>query len=164
MAAEIQIVMPHEALLDPDDPTPGAVGDHGPVPAAILRDILRQTAGQVLWRRLFTTRTPDGRQIVIGLDPRRRRFTGIVADLIDARDRHCRDPYCTASIRHRDHICRWSDGGPTTPENGRGVCERGNQVREMPGWSVHVVDPDSHTVRTTTPTGHSYESRPPEPP
>jgi hypothetical protein len=27
-----------------------------------------------------------------------------------------------------------------------------------------MLDPDSHTVITTTPTGHSYVSRPPEPP
>ena len=48
--------------------------------------------------------------------------------------------------------------------NGRGVCERGNYTREMPGWSVELIDPDTHATRTTTPTGHRYLSTPPEPP
>ena len=56
------------------------------------------------------------------------------------------------------------DSGPTTPSNGRGVCERGNYVRELPGWSIRLIDPDTHTVITTTPTGHHYLSNPPEPP
>jgi hypothetical protein len=87
-----------------------------------------------------------------------------MADLITARDRHCRDPFWTAPIRHHDHIVRFADGGATTATNGRGLCERGNYVRELPGWTVRLVDADSHTVRTTTPTGHSYLSRPDEPP
>jgi len=41
---------------------------------------------------------------------------------------------------------------------------RGNYVREMPGWSVCLVDPETHTIIITTPTGHTYVSRPPEPP
>jgi hypothetical protein len=44
------------------------------------------------------------------------------------------------------------------------VCERGNYVREMPGWTIRLVDPDTHTVITTTPAGHRYVSRPPQPP
>ena len=101
---------------------------------------------------------------MVGIDERRRRFTGAMADLITARDRHCRDLFCTAPIRHHDHIARFADGGGTTGTNGRGLCERGNYVRELPGWTVRLVDPDSHTIQTTTPTGHSYLSRPDEPP
>jgi len=48
--------------------------------------------------------------------------------------------------------------------NGRGVCERGNYIRELPGWTVQIIDTDTHTVEITTPTGHHYRSRPPEPP
>ena len=40
---------------------------------------------------------------------------------------------------------------------------RGNYVREMPGWKVETVHDglgdQPHTVRTTTPTGHTYTSR-----
>ena len=35
-------------------------------------------------------------------------------------------------------------------------------MREMPGWQVELVDDGfgrhPHTVRTTTPTGHTYTS------
>ena len=54
-------------------------------------------------------------------------------------------------------------GGPTSLANGRGVCARGKYVHEMPGWRVEVVHDGRgrhpHTVRTTTPTGHTYVSR-----
>ena len=66
-----------------------------------------------------------------------------------------------------DHIRAFRAGGPTsgkgsTPIGGVG-CARGNYVREMPGWQVKVVHDglgdQPHTVRTTTPTGHTYTSR-----
>ena len=63
-----------------------------------------------------------------------------------------------ALLEHRPHRA----GGPTSLANGRGVCARGNYVREMPGWRVDLVDDGlgrhPHTVRTTTPTGHTYTS------
>jgi len=40
-------------------------------------------------------------------------------------------------------------------DNGRGLCEFHNHVREIPGWSVEVQD---GSIVTTTPTGHSYAS------
>jgi hypothetical protein len=47
--------------------------------------------------------------------------------------------------------------------NGRAVCVRSNQVREMPGWAVRLVHnglgDHPHTVVTVTPTGHTYTSR-----
>ena len=58
---------------------------------------------------------------------------------------------------------RARDSGPTSSGNGRAVCVRGNQVREMPGWTLEVVHDgfgeEPHTVRTTTPTGHTYTGR-----
>jgi hypothetical protein len=70
----------------------------------------------------------------------------------------------SAPIRHHDHIRQARAGGPTSLANGRGVCARGNHVREMLGWDVEVVadgitTDQPHTVRTTTPTGHTYTSR-----
>jgi hypothetical protein len=81
------------------------------------------------------------------------------------RDRQCRDPFCEAPIRHIDHIQRYTDNGLTIYPNGRGECERGNYTREMPGWKVEAVtsglDGQHHTIKITTPTGHSYLSRAP---
>jgi hypothetical protein len=161
---EVGIQLPLGALIDPDDPTPAEIPGRGTLPAGLARELIVNTQARVWWRRLFTRPTPTGGQIVVDLDHRRRRFTGRLAELFRWRDWTCRDPYCDAPIRHLDHLHRHHDGGPTTPTNGRGVCERGNYVREMPGWTIRLTDPDTHTVITTTPTGHQYASRPPEPP
>lgn len=123
-----------------------------------------------MFRRLFTapTGSKSGSGPIVGGDPARRRFTGWLADLIKLRDQSCRNPYCGAPIRHIDHIARHSDGGPTSYSNGRGVCERCNYVREMPGWQINIINAGmldkSHSIMITTPTVHHYLSRAPDPP
>ena len=147
---EVQIVVPIEALIGPDSPLPAEIPGHGPVPA----DLIATTAGRKAWRRLTTTAG-----IVLGGDSRQRKFTGLLADLIRARDRYrCAEPYCDAPIREADHVVRWADGGPTEFGNGRGLCQFHNQIRELPGWRAHRNESDD--VHTTTPTGHTYVSRP----
>jgi len=157
---EIGIVIPLDALLDPDAGGSAEIVGHGPIPAGIAHDLLASTDGRLWWRRLFTA--PAGGPLV-GCDPRRRRFDGVLAHLIAIRDGgRCRDPFCDAPIRHLDHIDRRRAGGPTSFVNGRGTCARGNYVRETPGWQVEVIDDGlgarPHAVRTTTPTGHTYDS------
>ena len=157
---EVGILMPLRDLLHPRRGGIAEVVGHGPIPAGIARDLLHSSQGRRWWRRLFTL--PDGGPLVGG-DPRRRCFDGFLARLIGIRDGgRCRDPYCDAPIRHIDHIHPHRAGGPTTLANGRGVCARGNYVREMPGWRVDVVHDGlgrhPHTVRITTPTGHTYTS------
>ena len=158
---EVGIVLPRRRAARPR-PRAGAARRrrHGPLPAAIVRDILADTGGRRWWRRLFTTPTGG----LVGADPRRRCFDGMLGHLIRVRDGgRCRDPFCDAPIRHLDHIHPHRAGGPTSLANGRGVCARGNYVREMPGWRVELVHDGlgrhPHTVRTTTPTGHTYVSR-----
>ncbi len=144
---EVQVVVPVEALVDPDSPMPAEIPGHGPVPA----DLIATLAGRKAWRRLVTRAG-----IVIGGDSRQRFFTGLLAKLIRARDNHrCSEPYCDAPIRHLDHIHRYADGGKTEFGNGRGVCEFHNHLREQQGWRVART---RNGVRTTTPTGHSYTS------
>ncbi|MCF7550602.1 DUF222 domain-containing protein [Pseudonocardia sp. WMMC193] len=138
---EIQVLVPVESLLDPDSPLPAEVPGFGPT--ALLDE-----ATCVGWRRLVTR---DG--IVIGGDSRRRAFGGVLADWIRARDRgRCTEPGCDAPIAHLDHRRRWSEGGPTSLENGRGACAFHNQVREQAGWSVEGA-------ATVTPTGRRYALR-----
>lgn len=132
-------------------PEPGLAGSP-------VRDLHRAR----IWLRRLLTDPITG--IIIDVDPRRRRFDGVLARLLLYRDRTCRDPYCDAPIRHLDHIQSHAAGGPTTSMNGRGLCERGNYVREMPGWMIKLIDSDRHIVETTTPTGHRYRSRPPAAP
>jgi hypothetical protein len=126
VAVEVQVVMPVEALLDPNSPLPAEIAGHGPVPAVIARELLATTAGKKAFRRLVTR---DG--IVIGGDSRRRVFDGALETFIRARDgNRCTAPYCDAPIRHIDHMQRWYDGGSTTFVNGRGYCEFHNHARE----------------------------------
>jgi Domain of unknown function (DUF222) len=159
--AELQILIPIDALLNAADQTAAQLDGYGPLPADIAREILATSKGRKWWRRLYAA--PVGGPI--GGDPCRRHFDGFIKKLIMVRDRMCRDPYCDAPIRHIDHIQRYSDGGLTIYSNGRGTCERGNYVREMPGWNIESIfsgfDGKPHTVKITTPTGHTYLSRAP---
>ncbi|TCK25366.1 HNH endonuclease [Pseudonocardia endophytica] len=142
---EIQIVVPIQALIDPDSPLPAEIPGCGPVPA----DLITTTTGKKAWRRLLTTAG-----IVIGGDSRRRQFTGFLAELIRARDRwRCTEAYCDAPAREIDHIIRSADGGPTTFDLGRGTCQFHNLLRELPDWQVERVE---EGVLTTTPTGHTH--------
>jgi hypothetical protein len=163
-------MMPLEALIDPHSNKPATIPGYGPLPVDLARNILIISKGRKWWRRLFTAPSAaKGRSgPIVGGDRARRKFDGWLAHLIKLRDQGCRDPHCDAPIRHIDHITRHSDAGPTILENGRGTCERGNYVREMPGWHIKVIDAGllarPHTVHITTPTGHHYLSRAPDPP
>ena len=162
---ELQVMMPLEALLDPHSNKPASIPGYGPLPVDLARNIMITSKGRRWWRRLFTAHNNGP---IIGSDPARRIFRGRLAKLIRLRDKTCRDPYCDAPIRHIDHIIRHSDGGSTSYVNGRGACERGNYVRDMPGWQIQVINAglldQPHTMIITTPTGHHYLSRAPDPP
>ncbi|WP_226350572.1 HNH endonuclease signature motif containing protein [Pseudonocardia sp. ICBG601] len=152
---EVQVTVPIQALLDPTSPLPAEIPGFGPVPA----DLLATPEGTKSLRRLLTDQG-----IVIGGDSRKRTFTGLLATLVKARaGNQCTEPYCDAPVRHLDHIHRDADGGRTELDNGRGVCEFHNHVREQPGWQVFRA-PDGIVV-TVTPTGHRYcGPAPPLPP
>ena len=160
--AEVQIVIGLDALLDANNSTAAQLDGYGPLPADLARHLLGTSKGRLWWRRLYAA--PVGGPLVGG-DPHRRRFDGHLRKLIMWRDRQCRDPFCDAPIRHIDHIQRYSDSGLTIYPNGRGECERGNYAREMPGWKVEAIssglEGQPHTIKITTPTGHSYLSRAP---
>jgi hypothetical protein len=141
---EIQVQIPIEALIDPDSPLPAEIPGYGPIPLDMLT-----RAHCTAWRRLLTRDS-----IIIGGDSRQRTYTGTLATFIKARDGHrCSEPYCDAPIRHLDHIKRWADGGLTTFDNGRGLCEFHNHVREGRDWDVRR---EGDTITTTTPTGARY--------
>ncbi|GAA1084129.1 HNH endonuclease [Pseudonocardia alni] len=151
---EVQVTVPVQALLDHTSPLPAEIPGLGPVPA----DLLATPEGTKSLRRLLTDQG-----IVIGGDARRRTFTGLLATLVRARaENRCTEPYCDAPVRHLDHIHRDADGGRTELDNGRGVCEFHNHVREQPGWQVFRA-PDGIVV-TVTPTGHRYCGPAPPPP
>lgn len=151
VAVEVQVVVPVEALVDQDSPLPAEVPGLDPVPA----DLITTTTGRTTWRRLVTWKG-----VVVGGDSRRRAFSGLLAELIRARDRwRCSESYCDSPARETDHIVRAADGGRTSYEQGRATCRFHNLLRELPGWTVERV-PDG--ILTTTPTGHTYLYRLPD--
>lgn len=119
----------------------------------------RDKAAERWIRRLYTA--PDSGQL-IGMDARTRLFPRSLARFIASRDQTCRMPWCGAPIRHLDHIRPHREGGATSAANGQGLCEACNQAKEAPDWQSRTVDqPGPHTVETTTPTGHTYQSTAP---
>ena len=112
---EVNVMVPVENLLAPNQQQPAEVAGFGSIPAGLADEIIGRTGGRRWWRRLFTApaRDSDGR-IIVGGDPRARRFTGWLAKLIMLRDQCCREPFCTAPIRHVDHIIAARDGGATS--------------------------------------------------
>lgn len=147
--------LPHPESPDASeaaDPTaaPAWLVGHGPVPAATARRWLAGTAAQVFLRRLFTA--PDSGQLV-GMDARRREFSGLLRRMVILREDTCRTPWCDAPVKHIDHAVPFRHGGATSFENGSGLCERCNYTKENPGWD-HAATAERLTVRT--PTGHAY--------
>ena len=57
---------------------------------------------------------------------------------------------------------RAADGGPTSGDNGQGLCEACNHAKQAPGWRARPSPgAGPHTIETTTPTGHTYRSQAP---
>lgn len=107
--------------------SPGALT--GQAPSNLGDDDQGARAATVWVRRLLTD--PVTGQLT-ARDPRRRRFTGGLRSYLVARDRTCRNTWCGAPIRDIDHTLRARDGGSTTADNGRGLCQRCNLARERP--------------------------------
>jgi len=173
---ELRLVMSVDSLVCAGEDAADGDGDDaaylegcGGVPAAWARAIVaaagRTGAGEsevrearAFVRRLFTHPGDSG---MVQLESSSREFRGLLRESIVARDQSCRMPFCDAPIRHVDHIRRAADGGPTSLDNGQGLCERCNYVKEAAGWAQRrAPDREEHVVVTTTPTGHVYESWP----
>jgi hypothetical protein len=166
----IDLVMTTGSLLGAAD---GAAADAGctepasvrargmvpvPVPAPVARALVARAgaAGRAWVRRLFLT--PDADRLV-AMDSRSRRFPVALAELITLADQTCRTPWCDAPVRQADHVRPVRSGGGTCHDNGQGLCQRCNLVKEAPGWSARRQG--DGTVRSTTPTGRTHVSSPP---
>jgi hypothetical protein len=158
VAVEVQLVMTPDALLGHSE-RPARIGDCV-VPAATARELAKRDDAPRWLRRIFTDPVTGA---ATDVDPRRRRFHPADAAFVDVRDQCCRQPGCDAAIADHDHVRRHVDGGPSTRDNGQGICEGHNLVKEMPGWSARVVSDrrSTHTVEVRTPTGHTYRAHAP---
>lgn len=140
--------------LTPDGDIPAWLVGHGPIPAKTAREWLVRSDVAAEIRRLFTT--PKGNEIV-GLEAKSRNFSRGLRTMVLLRDDKCRNIYCEADIQDSDHMKPHRYDGPTTWDNGSGLCAACNQTKENRGWK-HEGDAQSLTV--TTPTGHTYTKNP----
>ena len=150
---EVHVVMTDGALMG-TAPDPAWIPGQGPLPVEAARRLVADPDTEVFLRRLFT-RPEDGQ--LVSMDSRNRVFPPLLRRMILLRDDVCRTPWCEAPIRHSDHVVAHRDGGPTSFDNGSGLCVACNFTKESPGWS-HEASPVGLTV--TTPTGHRYERDP----
>jgi hypothetical protein len=136
----------------------GWVEGHGPVPGDLIRQWVadNQEAGAEVWLRRLYEQPATGS--LVAMDSKAELFQGRLAEFIRLRDRICRTRGCGARIRHTDHIVARARGGPTTADNGQGLCELCNYAKEADGWSARTIPGPRHTVEITTPTGHTYTS------
>ncbi len=153
---EIQLVMTDRTLLGRSQES-GLLPGYGPVPAALARRLVRE-ADRAWLRRLYAAPLTGE---LVAMDSRRRTFSGRRRDLLVLRDKTCRTPWCDAPVAHVDHVRPVHDGGHTTRDNGQGLCEACNYVKESPGWRVDLVHVRGHVLEITTPTGRRYRSRAP---
>jgi hypothetical protein len=164
----INLIMTDHTLLHPhtdDGAEPAILDGYGPITAEHARQLVTEPADDTpMWIRRLYTHPTTGQ--LVAMESRQRGFPAGQRLLIKIRDQRCRTTWCNAAIRHTDHIHRAAQGGPTTIDSGQGYCEGCNYVKEAPGWQTTRVDNDDgvHEVETTTPTGHTYRSRAPDPP
>jgi hypothetical protein len=161
---EINLVMTDEALFDPESAEPAHLDGYGPIPAEIARRLVLEPDDDTpIWLRRLFTRPQTGE--LVAMESRRRYFGANQRLFVRLRDHLCRTPWCEAPIRHIDHVRPAKNGGATSTANADGNCEACNYAKEAPGWraSPPASDADRDIV-ITTPTGHTYRSRAPDPP
>ena len=162
---EIHLIMSEHTLLGDgtDSNRPAHLAGYGPIPADLARRLAVSAAeAETAWlRRLYAT-PKTGR--LIAMDSTRRAFPAGLARFIEVRDQYCTTPYCDAPIRHIDHAMPHHEDGATSEHNGNGTCAQCNYARQAPGWEIRPEPGPRHTLRITTPTGHSHRSTASPPP
>jgi hypothetical protein len=153
---EVELVMTDGALFGTSDEPAELVGG-GAIPAEVARRMVAK-ADKAWVRRLFTH--PDTGELV-AMDSRRRLFGGQLRHLLLLPDRTCASPWCDARVRHADHVKPARHGGPTSADNGDGLCEDCNYTKELPGWSSTLIRTPGggRILDVRTPTGHRQRSR-----
>jgi hypothetical protein len=147
----INVIVSDRVLLGLEDGE-AYVDGYGPVPGDLAREWAESASSL---RRLYATPAHGD---LVAMDSKTSRFPTGLARFIRFRDRTCRALWCEAPVRHSDHARSLAEGGETSADNGQGLCEACNYAKSAPNWSARPEPGARHTVRTTTPTGHTYTS------
>ena len=150
-----------DAVLLGDRDGMGWVEHYGAVPGDLLREWIAANAEQGVdqWvRRLYVAPRTGS---LVAMDSKARRFAGRLAEFLRLRDQSCRTTYCDAPVRHLDHVVDHAEGGPTSADNGQGLCEHCNHAKQALRWAARPRPGPRHTIETVTPTGHRYLSTAP---
>jgi hypothetical protein len=157
----LHLVMSDLALFGTSE-EPGHLEGYGPIPAELARELVAGACSrdEKVWLRRLYTSPATGE--LLSMDARGRLFPTGLARFVRLRDQTCRTPWCDAAIRDTDHAQEHHAGGPTSSDNGQGLCEACNHAKQAPGWRARPSpSPGRHHIDTTTPTGRTYRSRPP---
>ena len=136
------------------DDEPGELAGIGPISAALARRLAADPSG--LWRRLLT----DERGRLLDYGRQTYRPPAVLARHVLARDRTCRFPHCTRPARgcDIDHRIGWAEGGTTDADNLQVLCGRHHHLKHETSWQTRIGA--DGVTRWTSPTGHTYLTRP----
>jgi Domain of unknown function (DUF222) len=140
-------VLAEQAALDGDSEAPGYLAGHGPLPAALLREVAGQAKVKPLWIPPATAES--------GYRP-----SAALAEFVRFRDLTCRFPGCDApaEICDIDHTVPFPLG-PTHPSNLKLLCRYHHLLKTFYIQWRDRQHPDG-TVVWTSPTGHEYVTKP----
>lgn len=151
VAANVQVTIPVEQLLDPDS---GAswVDDGALISPQTARAVAAEAPG---WDRLFIR--PESGEVV-AVD--RYRPSSEQRRMLRARDMTCRFPGCTTTARRSDidHSHDYARGGPTAVENLSVLCESHHTVKHVSGWTP--VQLGGGLIEWFSPLGYTYRDEP----
>src|SRR5699024_3360945 len=116
VAAEAVRAQLRASLEEPSDPDQDPFGPDGPALRAVLR-------------RLYTHPVTGE---LVAVESEARAFPEKLGRFLTLRDSTCRGPFCDAPIRQHDHIVPHSRGGPTSVDNGQGLCAHCKQKEQQP--------------------------------
>ncbi len=148
---ELQVVIDLPTLLGLRE-NPAQLPGHGPLPAALARELVDDAE----WRRLVVDPV-DGHLLDYGR--RTYRPPQKLREYIIARDRTCRFPGCSQPARRcdLDHVIP-SKRGKTSADNLIPLCRHHHRLKTHHGWSVRL-NPDSSVV-WRSPAGREYHLKP----
>ncbi|MBX7431112.1 HNH endonuclease, partial [Mycobacterium sp. Y57] len=152
-----------ETDANPETETvPAPAAPSTPRPAAVIPAL----RGTILPAALLAELIADGATVRVVADPDSLstcagyRPSTALAEFVRARDLTCRVPGCDRPAVHADldHSNPWP-GGPTHPGNTNCKCRLHHLLKTFwEGWTEQQL-PDG-TLRITTPTGHTYTTKP----